>query len=163
MAGAHRAGVVGPEWIHLREHVAALRQADQRFAEERDRRYTETNIEREKALKIKEQADRDALALARADQTYKDERANNLRTQLERERGDYATKDDLAALADKIETTMRPVLQYMASTSGSRLGSSEARTEVRAERNEGRLNINTGLAVLGAAIALLGLILALKL
>jgi hypothetical protein len=120
MAGAHRAA--GPQWIHIREHFTALRDADHRFQEERDRRYTETNIEREKALKIKEQADRDALALARADQTYKDERANNLRTQLERERGDYATKDDLANLAAKFEATMDPVLKYVATAQGSRAG-----------------------------------------
>jgi len=120
MAGAHRAA--GPQWIHIREHFTVLREADHRFQEERDRRYTETNIEREKALKIKEQADRDALALARADQTYKDERANNLRTQLERERGDYATKDDLANLAAKFEATMDPVLKYVATAQGSRAG-----------------------------------------
>jgi hypothetical protein len=112
----------GGQWISLRDHLAALRVADAAFHTERDRRYTEVALEREKALKIKEQADRDALALARADQTYKDERANNLRTQLERERGDYATKDDLAGLADKLESAIRPALEYIASAQGRTSG-----------------------------------------
>jgi hypothetical protein len=110
--------MLGGQWISLRDHLAALQAADSLFQAERDRRYSEVALEREKALKIKEQADRDALALARADQTYKDERANNLRTQLERERGDYATKDDLAGLAEKIESTIRPALEYISSAQG---------------------------------------------
>jgi len=105
-------------YVPLREHLAELQVLRDKFAAERDRRYTETGLEREKALKIKEQADRDALALARADQTYKDERANNLRTQLERERGDYATKADIAALSDKINAAIAPLQQYMATTQG---------------------------------------------
>jgi hypothetical protein len=110
----------GSEWtigtfkVLMDERQAAQAALD----EERDRRYAEVALEREKALKIKEQADRDALALDRDQQTYKDERANNLRTQLERERGDYATKDDLASLADKLESTIRPALEYIASAQG---------------------------------------------
>jgi hypothetical protein len=46
---------------------------------ERDRRYAEVNVEREKALKIKETADSEALKLARDIQTYKDEKSNQLR------------------------------------------------------------------------------------
>jgi hypothetical protein len=106
------------DWVSLRDHLAALKVAEEKFAAERDRRYAEVNLEREKALKIKDTADRDALALARADQTYKDERANNLRTQLERERGDYASKDDLIAVADKLDATIRPLVVFMSTRQG---------------------------------------------
>ena len=84
------------------------REASQcRFDAERDRRITEVGIEREKALKIKETADLTALSLARDIQVYKDEKANELRSQIERERGTYATKDDLAALADKLDVSIK--------------------------------------------------------
>jgi len=66
-----------------------------KFYEERDRRYTEVNIEREKALKIKETADLAALQLAREIQTYKDEKANQLREQINSERNLYPTKSQL--------------------------------------------------------------------
>ena len=46
-------------------HNEAMRKESQRFEDERDRRYTEVNIEKEKALKIKETADLAALSLAR--------------------------------------------------------------------------------------------------
>jgi hypothetical protein len=84
-------------------HTEALREGDLRFDEERDRRYTEVSIEKEKALKIKETADLAALGLAREIQTYKDEKANELREQINSERGLYATKDDLQAAVEKIE------------------------------------------------------------
>src|ERR1700684_1324704 len=81
-------------------HNEALRMADERFMAERDRRYLEVNIEKEKALKIKETADLAALSLAREIQSYKDEKANQLREQIGGERGLYATKTDLAAAMD---------------------------------------------------------------
>ncbi len=81
--------------VPLAEHLAALRAADDRFAAERDRRYSEVNIEREKALKIKETADLAALSLAREIQTYKDEKANQLREQINSERNLYPTKSQL--------------------------------------------------------------------
>src|SRR5579872_7331372 len=66
--------------------------------EERDRRYAEVNVEREKALKIKETADLAALQLAREIQSYKDEKANELRAQIDSERGIYATNKDIEPL-----------------------------------------------------------------
>ncbi len=81
--------------VSLKEHLAALRAADIRLEEERDRRYAEVNIEREKALKIKETADLAALQLAREIQSYKDEKANQLREQINSERGLYATNKDI--------------------------------------------------------------------
>lgn len=123
--------------VSLREHLAQrlheterrldqrfldLREADSKFAEERDRRYTEVNIEKEKALKIKETADLAALGLAREIQTYKDEKANELRSQIERERGSYATKDDLIAAVSKLEVTLKPLAEYVAGQQGRQAG-----------------------------------------
>jgi hypothetical protein len=70
--------------------------------------------EREKAIRIKEIGDEKALELARAIQTYKDERANDLRSQIERERSSYATHDDLTKLTEKIDITLKPILIYVA-------------------------------------------------
>jgi hypothetical protein len=110
--------------VSLREHLAAIREADLRFAAERDRRLTEVAVEREKALKIKEQADRDALGLAREIQAYKDEKANELRAQIESERGVYLTREEYTAnhvaLVEKLETTTRPLTEYVAAQSGPR-------------------------------------------
>lgn len=79
------------------------------LAAERDRRYAEVAVEREKALQIKEKADDRALQLAREIQTYKDEKANELRAQLADERLGYASKTDLVALTDKIEVLITPL------------------------------------------------------
>jgi hypothetical protein len=99
------------ETVPLKEHLAALREADLRFNEERDRRYAEVNIEREKALKIKETADLAALGLAREIQNYKDEKANELREQISSERGLYATNKDI-----------EPIKSYVSSQTGRGLG-----------------------------------------
>jgi multidrug efflux pump subunit AcrB len=127
-----------PGWTlsTLHQHFDALRVADERFyterdrryaevtverermATERDRRYAEVSVEREKALKIKEVADLAALQLAREIQTYKDEKANELREQISSERGHYASKDDLANVADKLEAQLKPITDYMASSQG---------------------------------------------
>jgi vacuolar-type H+-ATPase subunit H len=96
--------------VSLREYFWALRDADQRFFDERDRRYAEVALEREKALKIKEEADKAALGLAREIQTYKDEKANELREQISSERGLYATKGDVQAAVEKIEATLKPLI-----------------------------------------------------
>ena len=47
-----------------------------------------------------------ARGLERETQTYKDERANDLRSQIERERGSYATKDDIAALVSQFDAKL---------------------------------------------------------
>jgi hypothetical protein len=73
-----------------------------RFMTERDRRYSEVAQEREKALAIKETADLAALELAREIQTYKDEKANELREQINSERGLYLTKAEAKPLFDFI-------------------------------------------------------------
>ena len=101
------------ETVPLREHLEAIRRADLLFLGERDRRLTEVAVEREKALKIKETADLAALQLAREIQTYKDEKANELREQINSERGLYATKADLVAAAEKFEATVKPIAEFV--------------------------------------------------
>ncbi len=122
MSGETEKDVSGWTTDTLRVHLLALRAADKELQLERDRRYTEVNIEKEKALKIKEQGDRDALQLAREIQTYKDEKANELREQINRERVLYATKDDVAAAVGKIEATIGPVVSYVSSQQGRSSG-----------------------------------------
>src|ERR1700688_3803060 len=99
--------------ISLQEHWEALDAANEKFMEERDRRYSEVNTEREKALKIKEEADKAALGLAREIQSYKDEKANQLREQITGERGSFASKEDLAAAVREIGATMAPLTNFV--------------------------------------------------
>jgi hypothetical protein len=73
--------------VPLRSHLHALAKAEERFQDERDRRYSEVGQEREKALKIKETADLAALELARESQTSKDSRADELRDRFGTEQG----------------------------------------------------------------------------
>lgn len=90
--------------VSLREHLETVMELN-------DRRYNEVNIEKEKALKIKEEADKVALGLAREIQTYKDEAHNGLLKQWQLERGTYVT-------FDKFEATVRPLVEYVASQQG---------------------------------------------
>lgn len=78
--------------------------------------------EREKALKIKETGDRDALQLAREIQTYKDEKANELREQISSERGLYVTKAELTAAVEKMEATVAPLVKYASTQQGRGAG-----------------------------------------
>src|SRR5678815_4986775 len=115
------------ETVPLRYHLEALRAADRAFYDERDRRITEVGTEREKALKIKETADLAALGLAREIQTYKDEKANQLRDQINNERGLYATKGDLTASVEKIEAQIGPLLAYVSRSQGQGAGMADSR------------------------------------
>ncbi len=100
------------------DHVKALMALQKELDTERDRRYAEVNVEKEKALKIKETADLAALQLAREIQTYKDEKANELREQINRERVYYASKEDVANVSDKLEAMVKPVIEYVQSQQG---------------------------------------------
>lgn len=93
-----------------------------RLDAERDRRYAEVADERGKALKIKEEADKTALGLQRDNQVYKDEKANELREQINSERGLYATKHDLDQMSEKWSATMTPVLDYISRNQGRGAG-----------------------------------------
>lgn len=101
--------------VPLAEHLAAIEIWRDRYEAERDRRYTEVNVERSRALSIKEVADLTALQLAREIQTYKDEKANELREQINSERGLYATKDDVIVAVEKMEAAMQPLASYITS------------------------------------------------
>jgi hypothetical protein len=107
---------------HIREIGEIREEYNRLLATERDRRYAEVNTEREKALRIKEEADKVALQLAREIHVYKDEKANELRSQIERERGSYATKNDLAAASEKLEAIIKPITDYMLSQQGRSTG-----------------------------------------
>lgn len=98
--------------VPLREHLAALAEKDKEFDAERDRRYAEVKAEQEKALKIKEEADAKALDLASQISTYKEEKANELRSQIERERGEMATKEYVGEKVDKIGAEIKPLADY---------------------------------------------------
>jgi len=127
--------------ITLQEHWEALEQANEKFMAERDRRYSEVNIEREKALKIKEEADKAALGLAREIQSYKDEKANQLREQISSERGSYATKEDLGATMRELQAAIQPLSTYVAGMAGSarqdsrQLESSRTQSEISSAKS----------------------------
>jgi hypothetical protein len=130
MAGETPTGNSGWTIETYSAHNEALRQAQERFEAERDRRYHDVALEKEKALRIKEEADKAALLLAREIQTYKDEKANELREQINSERGLYATKADVIAATEKLEATIKPLLDFMASQAGQRTGTLDTRTLV---------------------------------
>jgi len=109
-------------------HNEALRTAEEKFQAERDRRYAEVQIEREKALRIKERGDTAALLLAREIQTYKDMKANELREQISSERGLYATKPDLVTLSDKFAAAVKPLDDYVSVARGRGFGAQDNRT-----------------------------------
>ncbi len=109
-------------------HNEALRTAEEKLQNERDRRYAEVKAAEEKALRVKEEADRTALGLQRENQQYRDEKANELRSQIERERGLYVTRAELGGATDKIEATISPVLTYVAGQQGRREGIGQGST-----------------------------------
>jgi hypothetical protein len=119
--------------VSTRKYLLALREADQH------------------ALQIKEAADKEALSLARDAQRYRDEQANNLRTQIEHERGSYATKIDIQALADKFEAAQKPVIEFIAAQTG--------RTD---SKSDTRLNATAVMQLIGLAFVAVSLYLALK-
>ncbi len=93
-----------PEWTleAYIEHNEALRLAEERFQAERDRRYSEVKSAEAMALRIKEEADKTALGLQRDNQQYRDEKGNELRAQIERERGTYITRAEFKPVADYV-------------------------------------------------------------
>ncbi len=90
----------------------------EKFLNERDRRYTEVKAADAMALKIKEQADRDAAGLERENRAYKDEKANNLREQIGGERGLYALKTDVQQLIERFDLSLKPINDYISGTRG---------------------------------------------
>ena len=145
-------------------HSEALRVAERRFNDERDRRYTEVNIEKEKALKIKETADLAALSLARESQTYKEQQNDALRDKNLSESGVYATNASLSKVADDIRASTDAAIQGLATQTAKTL--SDFMTEIKpfmngSIRQEGQVSgsqLTKGniYAALGIAVALLG-------
>lgn len=97
--------------------------AEAKFQDERDRRYTEVNVEKEKALKIKETADLAALSLARESQVYKDQQADVMREKNLAASGVYATNADLALVVEKMEKALKPLTDFVNSQKGISQGS----------------------------------------
>ena len=114
-------------------HNEAMRESKSRFDEERDRRYAEVNIEKEKALRIKETADLAALNLAREGQQYKDIQADKMRDKNLEASGIYVTNADLQTVmsqlstnqsnfADKMENALKPLVEYVNGQQGATSG-----------------------------------------
>ena len=116
--------------VSLRELLEAKIDFEMRLRSADDRRYAEVNVEREKALKIKETADLAALQLAREIQTYKDEKANELREQISNERGMYATHDDVKAVSDRLEALIQPLTTFVNAQQGSHQSATDSRAVV---------------------------------
>lgn len=108
-------------------HNEAMRKVEDRFQNERDRRYTEVNIEKEKALKIKETADLAALSLARESQTYKEQQNDALRDKNLSESGIYATNASVSQaignLESKLDIALKPLIDFVAGQQGITKGS----------------------------------------
>lgn len=100
-------------------HNEALRKAEDKFQEERDRRYREIE-------QVKKEAEDKALHLARDIQIYKDEKANELREQINTERLLYVRKDDLKAIEDKYDALLKPLSNFVALKQGSIKGVDKA-------------------------------------
>ena len=100
-------------------HNAAMSAATERFENERDRRYTEVNIEKEKALKIKETADLAALQLARESQSLKEMQNDALRDKTLSESGVYATNSSVAAAITSLRTDLQPLFDFVSGQKGA--------------------------------------------
>ena len=104
-------------------HAMELKEANEKFLKEQDRRYSEVNVEKEKALKIKETADLAALELARESQKYKEERNDAQREQTITDRGAYVTHDDLAEVVKDIGKQILPIINFVKNHEGAEKGS----------------------------------------
>ncbi len=122
MTGETRAEISGWTVDTYAAHNEALRSAQDRLDAERDRRYSEVAIERDKASQIEKSARAEALQLAREIQTYKDEKANELRKQIGEERGLYATRSDLISAVEKIEESLKPIQDFVSTARGTSSG-----------------------------------------
>lgn len=98
------------EWTieTLKQHFDALREADQRALEIKEQGDKE-------ARRIKDESDKTALGLSAETQKYKDEKANELREQINRERNLYVT-------VDKLESVVKPLVDYVSTQQGKGQG-----------------------------------------
>jgi hypothetical protein len=124
------------------KHNESMRNMEEKLQIERDRRYAEVNVEKEKALKIKETADLTALELARESQVYKDERNDSRNEQTMKLTGIYATRDDIAMVLAKMDEALKPLIKFVNSQEGSSVGVAES-------SNKFRVNTTTIVSVIG--------------
>ena len=73
-----------------------------KFLEERDKRYSELQTEREKAVRIKEVADQNALVLAREIQAWRDAGHNDLLRQWQADRGRFVSTEIFEAAVNPL-------------------------------------------------------------
>jgi len=104
-------------------HNEAMRAADIRFHNERDRRYAEAATLNAVALKIKETADLAALTLAREGQVYKEAQNDLMRDSSLRQSGIYATNEGvtkaLSDLESSFEAALAPIVDFIAKSQGA--------------------------------------------
>jgi hypothetical protein len=147
MSGETEKNVSGWTIDTLSAYQDAMRMMQDKIDAERDRRYTEVKNAEEKALKIKEEADKSALALAREIQTYKDEKANQLREQISSERGLYPTKGEMLSAIEKVEATIKPLTEALSRADGRGVGYQASRSDL-----SWIVSIIVGLIVIGTFI-----------
>jgi len=111
--------------------MSKLSRAEQRFEEERDRRYAEVAEARAEALKIKERADEKALDLSAEVQRYKDAKANELREQINEERGEYVTAQVYDQRHEALEAEIKLLSERVTTFIASSLGHSAGTLSVR--------------------------------
>lgn len=122
-------------------HNEAMRIAENRFQEERDKRYAEGNELRAMALKIKETADAKALDLEKESQAYKEARNDTIREQNLKETGIYATREDLsmafsktekalASVVDEMKMALKPVMEHIAADKGATMSTNKLYTGI---------------------------------
>jgi hypothetical protein len=124
------------------KHNEGMRVMEEKLQTERDRRYAEVNVEKEKALKIKETADLTALELARESQVYKDERNDSRNEQSIKQTGIYATRDDIAMVLSKMDEALKPLIKFVNAQQGSSVGVAES-------TNKFHVNTSTIIGIIG--------------
>lgn len=92
--------------------------AERRISLERDRRYEQVRAAEARALVVKEEGDAKALVLARQIADYRDKEHNNFRDQIQEERAEFATQQQLGAAIDKFGVIVAPMVEFMASERG---------------------------------------------
>lgn len=116
------AGTSSATDVSLREYEDSIEKWRYRFYEERDRRLTEVGVEREKALKIKEEADKAALELDRQIRAYKDEKQNEFRGALDDLSQKMATRRELEDTKGTIQVALKPLVDYVSAQQGRSQG-----------------------------------------
>jgi hypothetical protein len=123
--------------VSTRAHLEAL-------LAEQDKRMQVMADERSRAIAIKDRADEKALNLERETQQYKDEKANELRAQIESERGSYMTQEVYSERHEDLVRRIGAIEKTLAEGGGRETGKSDSRTFL--------------FAVLGSAAAFLGIL-----